>query len=192
MRLSLKAASAAAGLTSLVVMGLAAGPAAAHAIIELESVSAVAGETSAMTLEIQHGCLPAEATTQVQAFVGRPWRAVRPAPVTGWEASVKRLARGGWQITWTNLGEPIPFGTATFFPIEVDWPKKTGNYGMRVTQQCTDGTSYDWNEKYRPATANRPSPPLTPRPEVQVGAGAEKRAPRTSPTAPAHLDAHAH
>ena len=192
MRPSLKAASAAGGLTSLAVVGLAAGPAAAHAIIELDGVSAVAGRTSAMTLEIQHGCLPAEATTQVQAFVGRPWRAVRPAPVTGWEASVQRLARGGWQITWTNLGEPIPFGTATFFPIEVDWPTQAGTFGMRVTQQCTDGTSYDWNEKYRPATANSPSPPLTPRPEVQVVARAEKRVPQTSPSAPVRVDTHVH
>lgn len=192
MRLSLKAAAAAAGLTSLAVTGLAAGPATAHAIIELDGVSAVAGRTSAMTLEIQHGCLPAEATTQVQAFVGRPWRAVRPAPVTGWEASVERLARGGWQITWTNLGEPIPFGTATFFPIDVDWPQKAGTYGMRVTQQCTDGTSYDWNEKYRPATANSPSPPLTPRPEVLVVAKAEKASPSASSGTAAHADVHQH
>ena len=103
---------------------------------------------------------------------------------------MERLARGGWQITWTNLGEPIPFGTATFFPIEVDWPTKAGTFGMRVTQQCTDGTSYDWNEKFRPATANSPSPPLTPRPEVQVVAIADQRAPRTSSIAPAHLDTH--
>lgn len=192
MRLSLKAASAAAGLASLSIAGLAAGPAAAHAIIELDGVSAVAGKTSAMTLEIQHGCLPAEATTQVQAFVGRPWRAVRPSAVPGWDAAVERLPRGGWQITWTNLGEPIPFGTATFFPIEVDWPKKTGTYGMRVTQQCTDGTSYDWNEKYHPATANRPSPPLTPRPEVLVVTKAEKASPSASSGTAAHADVHQH
>jgi uncharacterized protein YcnI len=155
--------------TSLTV-GLSAAPASAHAIIELDGVTAVAGSTSGMTLEIQHGCLPAEATTQVQAFVGRPWRSVRPGPVPGWQVAVEKLAQGGWHITWQNLGTPIPFGTATYFPITVGWPSKPGTYAMHVTQQCTNGTSYDWNEQYGPATADTPSPPLTPRPEVHVAA----------------------
>ena len=147
---------------------LLAAPASAHAIIDLDGVTAIAGKTSGMTLEIQHGCLPAEATTQVEAFVGRPWRAVRPRAVPGWQATVQRLANGGWHVTWVSLGPPIPFGTPTFFPISVGWPSKPGTYAMHVTQQCTNGTSYDWNEQYGPATADTPSPPLTPRPEVHV------------------------
>lgn len=117
---------------------------------------------------------------------------MRPGPVAGWQLSVVRQGRGGWHITWTNLGEPIAFGTATFFPITVDWPTKPGTYGMRVTQQCTDGTSYDWSEKYRPASANHPSPPLTPRPEVLVVAKAEpvSASPRLRSTA--HIDTHVH
>ena len=168
------------------------GPASAHAIIELNGVSAVAGRTSAMTLEIQHGCLPAEATTEVEAFVGTPWRKVTPAPVPGWRSSVEPLPKGGWHMVWTNLGEPIPFGTPTFFPITVAWPTKPGAYAMRVTQQCTNGTSYDWNTTYGPATASQPSPPLTPRPEVQVVAKAEKPKAGTHPLASTHATAHGH
>lgn len=59
-------------LTMFVLAGTGAAPASAHAIIDLGGVSAVAGKTSPMTLEVQHGCLPAEATTQVEAFVGAP------------------------------------------------------------------------------------------------------------------------
>lgn len=181
-------------VTAFATLGLVAAvalPATAHAIIDLGGRSAVAGKTSQMTLEVQHGCLPSEATTRVDAFVGAPWRAVRPAAVAGWQPAVARLERGGWHITWTNLGAPIPFGTATFFPIAVDWPSKPGTYGMRVTQQCTDGTSYDWSEKYRPATANNPSPPLTPRPEVLVVAKPEPASPNPSPR-PTAVDTHVH
>lgn len=158
------------------VFALAMGPASAHAIIDLNGVSAVAGSASPLTLEIQHGCLPAEATTSVEAFVGKPWRAFTPGVVPGWQATVAPLPKGGWHITWTNLGQPIPFGTATFFPVTVEWPAKPGTYSMRVTQQCTGGTSYDWNQKFRPATATSPSPPLTPRPEVQVVGKGKTRA----------------
>ena len=142
-------------------------PASAHGIIELDGVSAVAGTKSRMTLEIQHGCLPSEPTVEVQAFVGKPWRAVVPEHVDGWRSTVQRQAKGGWHITWTNLGEPIPFGTPTYFPITVAWPKTPGTYAMSVLQLCTDG-SYFWNTPPTAATADQPSPPLTPRPEVQV------------------------
>jgi len=76
-----------------------------------------------MTLEIQHGCLPANPTVQVEAFVGAPWRAVKPEPVAGWTSSVTKQANGGWHITWVNQGTPIPFGTATFFPSWLPGPK---------------------------------------------------------------------
>ncbi len=142
--------------------------ASAHAIIELNGVSAVAGTSSAMTLEIQHGCLPSEATIQVEAFVGSPWRALKPQQVDGWTSSVVKQSKGGWHVTWVKQGEPVPFGTRTFFPITVAWPKSPGTYGMSVMQLCTHGTSYYWNDKYSPASATSDSPPLTPKPEVLV------------------------
>jgi len=172
MRGHLTTAGIGIALGAFVPILLSAAPASAHAIIDLDGVTAVAGKTSAMTLEIQHGCLPAEATTQVEAFVGRPWRSVKPGAVPGWQVSVQKVTQGGWHITWKNLGAPIPFGTAIFFPITVAWPVKPGTYALHVTQQCTNGTSYDWNQPYGPATATTPSPPLTPRPEVHVVAHA--------------------
>lgn len=179
-------------LAAAVFAGASTAPASAHAIIELNGVSAVAGTSSLMTLEIQHGCLPSEATTQVEAFVGKPWRGLRPSEVDGWTSTVDRLASGGLHIVWTRHGDPIPFGTAAFLPITVEWPTKPGVYAMHVTQQCTNGQTYDWNTKYQPATANSPSPPLTPRPEVQVVAKAEPPSAAPKASASAHVDAHAH
>ena len=160
--------TASATLTLLFVVGSPSiRSSAAHGIIELNGVSAVAGTTSTMTLEVQHGCLPSEPTVQVQAFVGKPWRAVKPKPISGWSSAVTRQANGGWHITWTNLGAPIPFGTATFFAIDAAWPKKPGTYGMTVLQLCPN-SSYLWNTPAGAATADAPSPPLTPKPEVMV------------------------
>ena len=172
MRRILTMAALGISLGASMAVGLSAPAAFAHAIIDLDGVTAVAGRSSAMTLEIQHGCLPAEATTQVDAYVGRPWRSVKPGAVPGWQVTVQKVTQGGWHITWKNLGTPIPFGTPTFFPITVGWPVKPGTYAMHVTQQCTNGSAYDWNEQYGPATATAPSPPLTPRPEVHVVAHA--------------------
>ena len=167
--------------------------ASAHAIVRLEGVSAVAGATSAMTIEIQHGCLPSEPTVQVQAFVGKPWRAMKPQKVDGWTSSVKKQAKGGWQITWINQGDPIPFGKATFFPIMVSWPKTPGTYGVSVWQLCANGSTYYWNEKSTAATATTNSPPLTPKPEVVVIAKQETSgATTTTPSSTTPAQAHKH
>ncbi len=82
-------------LALAVLASPAVSTASAHGIIDLDGVSAVAGPTSVMTLEVQHGCLPAEPTVLVEAFVGAPWRAVRPQPVDGWTSSLERQVKGG-------------------------------------------------------------------------------------------------
>lgn len=166
MRLSVRTALVTALAGALCLGPLSTG-ANAHGIIDLDGVSAVAGKTSTMTLEVQHGCATSDSTVEVQAFVGKPWRAVTPQPVAGWSAEVTRQGTGGWQIIWTNLGDPIPFGTPIFFPIRVAWPSKPGTYGMSVLQLCPD-SSYYWNDTYSPANGTVTSPPLTPRPEVLV------------------------
>ena len=155
-------------VTALLVLATPmTGPASAHAIIELNGVSAVAGHSSVMTLEIQHGCLPADPTVQVQAFVGKPWRSVSPTPVPGWISTVTAQPIGGWHITWVNTGAPVPFGTPIYVPMTVSWPAAAGVYAMTVLQVCP-GSSNLWNTPNAPATANSPSPPMTPRAEVRV------------------------
>jgi uncharacterized protein YcnI len=149
-------------------LGVSASPVSAHAIIDLEGQDAVAGATSEMELEIQHGCVGDEpGVIEIQAFVGKPWRSIRPLSVSGWTSEVKRQAKGGFQVTWKNQGAPIAFGTPVFFPVKVSWPKKSGKYGMTVFQQCPKSSTL-WNTEFTAATANAPSPPLTPLPEVEV------------------------
>ena len=174
-----------------VLLSAVVAPAQAHGIIDLQGTSAVAGQSSVMTLEIQHGCLPSEPTVQVEAFVGSPWRAVKPQAVPGWTSRVTRQTKGGWHITWVNQGTPIPFGTATYFPISVAWPSKPGTYGMSVMQLCP-GSSYYWNSKNAPATADTPSPPLTPRPEVLVIAAKDVVAATPKAKATPSVSAHLH
>ena len=179
-------------LSAIAVASPMISTASAHAIIELKGVSAVAGATSPMTLEIQHGCLPSQPTVQVEAFVGAPWRAVKPQAVDSWTSTVARQSNGGWHVTWVKHGDPVPFGTPTYFPITVAWPKSPGTYGMSVMQVCSDGSTYYWNDKYTPATATADSPPLTPRPEVLVVAkgstvSSATPKPSSSATAMAHM-----
>jgi uncharacterized protein YcnI len=143
-------------------------PAYGHAIIELNGKDAVAGKTSLMTLEVQHGCIDgAQGTLQVEAFVGMPWRKVVPKPVAGWTSSVEKQPKGGYAITWVKQGSPAPFGTPVYFPMSISWPTKPGTYGMSVLQICPSASNY-WNEPFGPATANKPSPPLTPLAQVSV------------------------
>lgn len=143
-------------------------PAQAHGIIDLGGVDAIAGRTSTMTLEIQHGCITqSTGTVQVQAFVGRPWGRVVPQPVAGWTVALSRLPNGGRQVTWTKEGDPQPFGTPVYFPLRVTWPGKPGTYSMKVVQACPDDIT-TWGTPFGPATADAPSPPITPIPQVQV------------------------
>ena len=150
-------------------LGLSLGaPAYGHAIIELNGKDAVAGKTSLMTLEVQHGCIDgAQDTVQVQAFVGKSWRTFIPKPVAGWTTSIAKQANGGHTITWVKQGAPAAFGTPVYFPISIGWPKKPGIYGMSVLQICPSTSTY-WNEPFGPATADKPSPPLTPLAQVSV------------------------
>lgn len=190
MRPLLRTSLAISALGALALGTPFAATASAHAIIQLNGVSAVAGATSAMTLEIQHGCLPAESTLQVEAFVGKSWRALKPQNVDGWWTTVAKQANGGWHVTWKRVKDPVPFGSPTFFPISVSWPKTPGTYGMSVMQLCTNGTSYYWNDKYTPATATADSPPLTPKPEVLVVAkktAPSSAKPSSTPTTQPHM-----
>lgn len=145
-----------------------AAPASAHAIISLGGTDAVAGESSRMTLEVQHGCLDEEdGVIQVLAFVGKPWGRLVPQPVEGWSVTRTRLDKGQ-QLTWTKLdGGPQTFNDPVYFPIEVTWPRQPGVIGMKVTQVCPEDST-TWDQPFAPATAGVDSPPQTPMPQVQV------------------------
>lgn len=159
---------------ALLTAGVAtAGPVSAHAIISLDGVAAVAGKRSAMTLEIQHGCITKQTgTVAVDAAIPKSWGRVVPAPVAGWDVTIERAASGARTLHWVKQGDPQPFGTPVFFPLQIRWPAKPGVYGMTVTQTCPDDVT-TWGTPDAPATADAPSPPLTPLPQVQVVANVQ-------------------
>jgi len=151
-----------------------AGVASAHAIIELNGVAAVAGATSTMTLEVQHGCLDGEeGATKAVVYYGRAFPRVAAQSLDGWTAAVKPHGQAGHKVVWTNRGAPTPFGIPVFLPMSVSWPMRPGVYGVPVKEVCP-GAVVMWDQPWGPATADRPSPPLTPLAEVEVIAGPTK------------------
>lgn len=127
-----------------------------------------------MTLEVQHGCLDGEdGATKAVIYYGRAFRKIVPAAVTGWSSAVKPHGNGGHKVVWNNLGAPTPFGTPVYLPMTISWPIVPGVYGIPVKEVCGKEVVM-WNEPFGPATANRPSPPLTPLPQVKVLPGPSK------------------
>ncbi len=168
---SLRSASFTAATTLATVGVLAAGvvPAEAHAIIELKGKQAYAGQTSIYTMEIQHGCMSNEGETlKVMVFYGAAFRNLGPRNVAGWKSRVVAGRNGGHTVVWTTQGAAQPFNVPLYLPTRVTWPHRAGVYGIPVKQFCKGGTSVAWTTPFAPATANAPSPPLTPLPQIQV------------------------
>lgn len=154
-----------AGIAGLVV---GAPSASAHAIVDLEGDPAYAGRSSRISLEIQHGCLQnGSGVDTVIVRLGKAFRFVEPGPVDGWRVTVGRTAKGSHRIVYTLTGSRPAFSTPTYFPLAIGWPRKPGVYGVPVKQKC-GGAVNAWNVPDVPATADQPSPPLYPLPEVQV------------------------
>lgn len=154
-------------LASTALAVASAAPASAHAIVDLTGEPAYAGKTSVMRLEIQHGCLQNETgIDKIAAYFGKKFGRVKPAAVTGWTSTTKRTAQGR-KIVWKLAGEGPSFNTPTYFPMTITWPAKAGVYGVPVRQWCGSETNI-WDEPDGPATANKPSPPLYPLPQIKV------------------------
>jgi len=161
-----------AAASLLVATGLlasAAMPAQAHGIIELNGKQAYAGKTSVYTMEIQHGCLANEGgTVKVMVFYTAAFRNLKPQKVAGWNSRVVASRNGRHAVVWTTKGAAQTFNVPLYLPTKVTWPHRAGVYGIPVKQFCSGGTSMEWTTPSAPATANAPSPPLYPLPEVQV------------------------
>lgn len=157
----------AAGALSAALAVAAASPASAHAIVDLSGDPAYAGKTSVMTLEVQHGCLQNETgIDKVAAYFGKEFGKVKPSPVAGWKTTSKRTSSGR-KVIWSLTGTVPAFNTPTFFPMTITWPAKAGVYGVPVKQWCGSDTNI-WDVPDGPATADKPSPPLYPLPQIKV------------------------
>lgn len=160
--------TSAVAVASAALVVASAVPASAHAIVGLNGDPAYAGRTSAITLELQHGCLSNElGIDKVVATFDKSFGKVRASRVKDWTSTVRPGPRGIQRVVWELTG-PVPeFNQPTFFRLEVSWPKKPGVYGVPVTQAC-DGEINRWQVPDGPATATQPSPPLYPLPQIKV------------------------
>ena len=164
-RLALAALLAAALAPAALV---SASPASAHAIVDLQGTPAYASRTSTISLELQHGCLANEVGIDtVVVYVEKSYRSVAPGAVDGWKVSVKRTSDKTRKVTYTLTGTRPSFNTPTYFPLTIGWPSKPGVYGRPVKQKC-EGETNVWDVPDGPATANQPSPPLYPLPQIKV------------------------
>lgn len=164
--LALRSSGALIFLLGVGVVG--ASPASAHAIADLSGVTAYAGQTSVMTLEVQHGCLTNElGIDKVLVTFNKHFGKVKPKRVSGWESKVRATQHKGQRVVYNLVGEVPAFNQPTYFPMKISWPTEPGVYGIPVTQVC-DGEVNHWNVPDAPATADKPSPPLYPLPQVQV------------------------
>ena len=149
-------------------------PAGAHAIVELQKSNAIVGKTSAMTLEVQHGCINGGGgTVKVVAQFESAFGNVTAGSVPGWTAVVTTgtttasgtttTAANGRTVTWSTTGAAQPFKTPLFLPLTVRWPKRVGAYGITVSQTCSNPSEETvWSTPTHAATLGVPSPPLTP------------------------------
>jgi hypothetical protein len=160
-------ALAGASIASAALVMASALPASAHAIVDLSGAPAYAGKTSVMTLEVQHGCSQNQAgIDKVAAYFNKKFGKVTPQSVTDWSGKVSRTSEGR-KVVWTLQGDVPAFNAPTFFPMSITWPAKSGVYGVPVRQWC-DGETNVWDVPDGPATANKPSPPLYPLPQIKV------------------------
>lgn len=168
LRRALVGTAAAAALAASALT--AAAPASAHSIIELNGAPAYAGRTSTMTMEIQHGCMPSQPTYKVVIYFSSRFGAIVPLTVKGWRAVTGTRANGTKYVVWKSTNGAQPFPTPLYLRMRITWPRTPGTYGMPTQQFCVGGGSWYWNTPWQPATANVPSPPLTPLPTVVVKA----------------------
>ena len=161
-------------LIGSVIAGIAAvslataSAASAHAIVELNGDPAYAGRTSVLTLEVQHGCLANDAGIDtVVAYFDSSFISVKPKSVPGWKSQKTKESDGTHRVRWTLTGDRPKFNTPTYFPMTIGWPKQSGVYGVPVKQRCL-GEVNVWDTPNGPATANKPSPPLYPLPQIKV------------------------
>ena len=144
-----------------------AAPASAHAIVALDGAPAYAGKSSTITIELQHGCGGNQlGIDKVVARFGKEFGKITPRAVAGWTAKTKRTTDGR-KVIWKLTGSVPAFNAPTYFRMKISWPKEPGVYGVPVIQRC-NGEVVRWEIPDGPATADKPSPPLYPLPQIQV------------------------
>lgn len=149
--------------TAVLAALAAAGPAAAHVV--LDASEAPADSFVRVALRVGHGCGGGAATTGVRLEVPPGLLGVRPAPKPGWTISFVPDERGEGrpprEIVWR--GGPLDDRFFDDFPLVFRTPDRPGEtLFFPVVQECEGGAVSRWTERPEPGRSEpqRPAPPL--------------------------------
>ncbi|MFD4991025.1 DUF1775 domain-containing protein [Cellulosimicrobium cellulans] len=127
----------AVAVTTAALAVLAAGPAAAHVLIE--TVEPHGDGTSTLTFTFDHGC-DGEPTDALRVTLPEGVEALAAGQPDGWTSDVTDDA-----VAWS--GEPVPDGERAAFTLDV---RVTGDVGQAfvfpAVQECPSGASYAWTD----------------------------------------------
>jgi len=167
MSMSMSAIAAAAAGVGLVAGSIiaTAGPASAHASVQLYGEKASTGGYGAMFIRIPHGC-SGEPTRKVVVRLPSTFGSARPQWIAGWTARVVTLDDGSRRVTWMKKRGGLPDGQFSDFGIAVKWPEAHGTVYVPVVQHCRT-SSLRWTQIPR---AGQPEPAY-PAPSVVVHKG---------------------
>jgi uncharacterized protein YcnI len=145
--------------TSLLVLALAALPAAAFAHVMITPPSAAPGQIVETQVIVGHGC-SGQPTTAVHIAVPASVGMVHVMDTPGWIAKADKTGDKTTAVTWTaNDGKGV--ATSQAFLMHVEMPKQTGLITFPAVQTCGAVTvGWDDTSKDHPA------------PSINVGAAA--------------------
>jgi periplasmic copper chaperone A len=134
-----RAARATLGALGLAAAGvvLAAGPAAAHVVVE--TVEPRGDGTTTLTLTFDHGC-DGEPTDALSVTMPDGVEALAAGQPEGWTSRVSDDA-----VSWE--GDPVPDGERAAFTVDVRVTGEVGqSFVLPAQQSCPSGASHAWTD----------------------------------------------
>ena len=146
----------AAGLAAAAGLALA-GPASAHATVQMYGGSAAAGGYGSFWIRIGHGC-DGSATKRVVVNVPASFGSAKPQMIGGWRSKVTVLPSGIRQVVWNATGAPLRDDEFQDFGVSVKFPSTEGEVLLPTIQTCLVGKLAWVDEDH---AAEHPAPRLT-------------------------------
>ncbi|WP_435737978.1 DUF1775 domain-containing protein [Cellulosimicrobium sp. PMB13] len=120
-------------------VGVAAGPAGAHVLIE--TVEPHGDGISTITFTFDHGC-DGEPTDTLRVTMPEGVELLAATQPDGWTSAV-----GGDGVTWSGEEAPVPDGERAAFTVDVRVTGEIGqSFAFPAVQECPSGASHDWSD----------------------------------------------
>jgi uncharacterized protein YcnI len=139
--------------TSLLVLALAALPAAAYAHVMITPPSAQPGQIVETQVVVGHGC-SGQSTTAIHIAVPAGVGMVHVMDTPGWTAKADKAGDATTGVTWTADDGKGTAGAQAFM-MHVEMPKAVGKIAFPAVQTC-GAVTVGWDDK----TPERPAPSI--------------------------------